>query len=73
MGSFIGAAPQNDPQLVVFVAIRKPNRSKGYYGGTVAAPVAREIFAHALAYLQVPGEKIEPLQSTALTIGPPTD
>jgi len=73
VGSFIGAAPQNDPQLVVFVAIRKPNRSKGYYGGTVAAPVAREIFAHALAYLQVPGEKIEPLQSTALTIGPPTD
>ena len=73
VGGFVGAAPMNDPQLVVYVAIRRPNRSKGYYGGTVAAPAAREIFAHALAYLQVPGEKVESAGSLELTAGPPAD
>ena len=73
VGSFVGAAPMNDPQLVIFVAIRKPNPRKGYYGGTVAAPVAREILAHAMAYLQIPAEKMLTPQITALTVAPPTD
>ena len=73
VGSFVGAAPMNDPQLVIFVAIRKPNRSKGYYGGVVAAPAAREILAHAMAYLQIPAEKILTPQVTALSAMPATD
>ncbi|MCK6455160.1 MAG: penicillin-binding protein 2 [Phycisphaerae bacterium] len=55
--SFIGGAPLEDPRLVVFVSIRKPDRSIGYYGGTVAAPAAREILSEALAYLRVPPER----------------
>lgn len=73
VGSFVGAAPMNDPQLVIFVAIRKPRPKLGYYGGVVAAPAAREILAHALAYLQIPAEKMLTPQVTALTAVPATD
>jgi cell division protein FtsI/penicillin-binding protein 2 len=59
VGSFIGGAPASDPQLVTFVAIRRPNPAKGYYGGTIAAPAVREILSYALAYLQIPPDKSE--------------
>jgi len=54
VASFVGAAPAEDPRVAVLVMIRKPNRSMGYYGGVVSAPVVREILAQTLAYLQVP-------------------
>ncbi|MBN2561469.1 MAG: penicillin-binding protein 2 [Phycisphaerae bacterium] len=57
VGSFVGAAPARDPELVVFVAIRRPDPSLAYYGGTVAAPVFREILTHALAYLRIPPDR----------------
>ncbi len=57
VSSFVGAVPRQDPRLVVFVAVRRPVKSIGYYGGTVAAPAARQIMASALAYLQVPAER----------------
>lgn len=72
VSSFIGGAPGRDPQLVVYVAIRKPERSRGYYGGAVAAPVVREILAHALAYLQIPPER-RALDVSASASLPPTD
>ncbi len=53
MASFIGAAPADDPQVVVLVAIRRPDPSIAYGGGAVAAPVVREILSHTLAYLDV--------------------
>ncbi|MGN6301130.1 MAG: peptidoglycan D,D-transpeptidase FtsI family protein [Angustibacter sp.] len=51
-GSFIGMAPADDPQLVVAVTLQRPLR--GYYGGTVAAPVFREVMTYALQKLQIP-------------------
>lgn len=57
VGSFVAGAPAADPQLVVMAAIRRPDPSIGYYGGTISAPVVRGILAHALAYLQVPPDK----------------
>ncbi len=50
-GSFIGGAPAEAPKVVVLVSIRKPNPEIGYYGGTVAAPAARDIIRQALAFL----------------------
>lgn len=41
--SFAGFFPANDPMYTCFVIINDPNQSKGYYGGTVAAPVFKEI------------------------------
>ncbi|HPD47902.1 MAG TPA: penicillin-binding protein 2 [Anaerohalosphaeraceae bacterium] len=52
--SFVGGAPADVPQVVTFVAIRKPNKAlgKGYSGGRVAAPVFREIMEKTLTYLE---------------------
>ena len=56
---FLAGAPAEDPRLVVAVAVNEPDRSLGYYGGTVAAPVARKILARALPYLGVePREEV---------------
>jgi len=54
LGSFLGAAPAEDPRVAVLVMIKRPNPRLGYYGGVIAAPAVREILAEALAYLQVP-------------------
>lgn len=51
MASFVGFAPVTNPRLVIFVAIDEPRGS--YYGGTVAAPVFREVGAWALNVLRV--------------------
>jgi cell division protein FtsI (penicillin-binding protein 3) len=51
VGSFIGFAPAQRPAVVVAVVIDQPTR--GYYGGSVAAPVFREVTASALRRLGV--------------------
>jgi cell division protein FtsI/penicillin-binding protein 2 len=54
MGSFLAGAPAQDPQVVVLVMVNEPDKSLGYYGGTVAAPAAKKILEQALPYLGVP-------------------
>ncbi len=54
LGTFVGAAPVRDPELVVLVMVRRPNPEVGYYGGVVSAPAVRKILEEALAYLNVP-------------------
>ena len=51
ISSFLGFAPADDPQVLVLVIIRNP--SGVYYGGTSAAPVAKEIFENILPYLEL--------------------
>ena len=54
ISSFLGFAPADDPQILGMCIIYDP---KGvYYGGTIAAPVIREIFANILPYLGVEKE-----------------
>lgn len=48
IASFIGFAPADDPKVLVFVMIDEPQGA--YYGGTIAAPVAAEIFENILPY-----------------------
>jgi len=57
LASFIAAAPASDPRLAVLVMIRKPNYRKGYYGGVVAAPVAKAILEQALPYINAPADR----------------
>jgi len=54
VGSFLGGAPASDPQIVVIVSIRRPVKSLGYYGGTVAAPAVREIIKSYFEYMHIP-------------------
>ena len=51
ISSFLGFAPADDPQVLVLVIIRNP--SGVYYGGTIAAPMAKEIFETILPYLEL--------------------
>lgn len=48
IASFIGFAPADDPKIIGIVLIDEPVGA--YYGGTVAAPVMREIFENILPY-----------------------
>lgn len=54
--SFIGAAPMNDPELVVYFAIDNP-KDTIQYGGVVAAPIVKEILQEALPILGIPKQE----------------
>ena len=49
ISSFLGFAPADNPQVLVLVVINNPQGI--YYGGTIAAHVAKEIFENILPYL----------------------
>lgn len=52
VASFIGAAPMDDPEIVCLVVIDEPG-SYPVYGGTIAAPVCKNIMEDTLVYLGV--------------------
>ena len=43
ISSFVGYFPEEKPKYSCIVVIHKPNKNKGYYGSTVAAPVFKSI------------------------------
>ena len=43
ISSFVGYFPADKPKYSCIVIIHKPNKKKGYYGATVAAPVFKKI------------------------------
>lgn len=49
ISSFLGFAPADDPQILGMVIIYDPQGV--YYGGTIAAPVLRDIYDNVLPYL----------------------
>lgn len=51
IASFLGFYPVDDPALMVLVKINNP-KGGAYYGGTIAAPVAAEIFKEIIPYAQ---------------------
>jgi len=52
ISSFIGFVPAEDPQLVAMCIIDEPVGI--YYGGTIAAPVIKQLFENILPYLNIP-------------------
>lgn len=55
IASFLGFAPAKNPQVLAMVIIHDP---KGiYYGGTIAAPVIKDVFENVLPYLGIEKEK----------------
>ena len=51
IGSFTAVAPVDDPKIAILVVVDEPVGP--YYGGTVAAPIAKSIIADTLNYLEV--------------------
>lgn len=55
IASFLGFAPAENPQVMALVLIDEPVGV--YYGGTIAAPVIKEVFATVLPYLGIEKQK----------------
>ena len=55
ISSFVGFAPADDPQVLAMCIIHNPQGV--YYGGTIAAPVIRDIFENILPYLGIERQK----------------
>ena len=53
--SFIGFAPADNPQILVYVAVDNPKGIQ--FGGVVAAPIVRNILEDSLHYLRIPPRK----------------
>ena len=51
--SFLGVAPIDNPQIVLYLAMDNPKKCV-QYGGTTAAPIARKIFMDVLPALEIP-------------------
>ncbi|MCK5113422.1 MAG: penicillin-binding protein 2 [Phycisphaerae bacterium] len=57
VGSFIGAAPAKNTKVICLISIYYPDRQRGYYGGTVAAPYVKGVLEKTLTYLKVPSDR----------------
>lgn len=55
ISSFLGFAPADDPQVLTMVIINNPQGV--YYGGTIAAPVVKDIYSNILPYLGIEKEE----------------
>lgn len=54
--SFIGVAPADDPQLVIYVAVDNP-KGTVQFGGTVAAPIVGKVMEDSLQVMNVKPRK----------------
>lgn len=50
IGSYVGIAPINDPEIAVFVMLDEPT-GVNYYGGAISAPVGSKVMSDILPYL----------------------
>ncbi len=51
ISSFLGFAPADNPQVIAIAIINRPQGT--YYGGTIAAPIIRQLFENILPYLGI--------------------
>ncbi|PAW83229.1 MAG: hypothetical protein B9S33_14060 [Pedosphaera sp. Tous-C6FEB] len=51
--SFIGFFPADNPELLIYVCVDEPEKSKGFYGGQVAAPAFKNIALRSANYLNI--------------------
>ncbi|HEX6922622.1 MAG TPA: penicillin-binding protein [Bacillales bacterium] len=55
--SFIGMAPKDDPQLLVYVAVDRPDVKYSVYGSRPVADIFRSVMKRSLQYLNIDPEK----------------
>ena len=51
ISSFIGFVPADNPQLIALIMIDEPQGV--YYGGTIAAPVVRDVYENIMNYMGI--------------------
>ena len=52
--SFLCGAPVTSPRVLVLIVVEEPQGAGVQYGGTVAAPIARDVLERSLTHLHVP-------------------
>jgi len=57
-GTFVGGAPASDPRAICLVSVYWPDKSKGHYGATVAAPYVKKVLEFTMTHLDVPPDKL---------------
>ena len=57
ISSFVAFTPADNPQVIAMVIIDEPEGT--YYGGTIAAPVIKELYENILPYLEIPTDIAE--------------
>ncbi len=68
IGSYVGIAPINDPDIAVFVMLDEPMSGR-YYGGAISAPVGAKIMKDVLPYLgHEPQYSAEELKKLSVTV-----
>ena len=60
IASFVGFSPAENPQVIAMCIIDEPQGI--YYGGTIAAPVIKEVFENILPYLGIEKEETKGIQ-----------
>jgi cell division protein FtsI/penicillin-binding protein 2 len=53
VASFFGFFPADNPQVCISVVLDEPEKDKGYYGGTTAAPIFKTIAEQTAKYLKI--------------------
>ena len=63
--SFLGMAPVEDPQLIVYVAVQKPKLNGGA-GSTPVAEIFTSVMENSLKYLNIDPANVETVKTAAL-------
>ncbi len=53
IASFAAVAPADDPEIAILVLFDEPNNPKSHGGGTIVAPVVRNVLSEVLPYLGI--------------------
>ena len=65
--SFIGMAPADDPEVIVYVAVDRPELELNEYGNQPVSLIFRQVMEQSLQYLNIPAET--PADNTDNTSG----
>lgn len=57
--SFLGSAPADDPELVMYIAVQKPKLSEKHVGSDPTSEVFNSVMDRSLKYLNVAPEQVE--------------
>ena len=68
VASYCCFAPADDPEVILLVMADEPDTSINYYGGSVAAPYARNIMEDVLPYLGFYHETSNTVESNNVTV-----
>ncbi|MEO4053621.1 penicillin-binding transpeptidase domain-containing protein [Solibacillus sp. CAU 1738] len=64
--SFLGMAPVDDPQLIMYIAIEKPKLAETESGSEPAAEIFKSVMENSLKYLNINPEQVAEVQTTKL-------